>query len=96
LLQFPDGDGPQVLLKSKATENILTTHLASLEKIEGMTREAFVMKQMEQFQKLNQPQEGETEAEKNKRESTSGLFHPERFIKNKLYHETSLDVLTNA
>ena len=61
-----------------------------------MDRDAFIMKQMEMFEKQNTPPQGETDAEKNKRESTAGLFHPERFIKNKLYHETSVDVLTDS
>jgi hypothetical protein len=52
---------------------------------------------MEHYEALNKPPNPEeTETEKNKRESTQMLFNPERFIKNKLFRETSPDVLTNA
>jgi hypothetical protein len=41
---------------------------------------------MEHYEALNKPPNPEeTEAEKNKRESTQMLFNPERFIKNKLF-----------
>ena len=81
-------NGPQGLFicAEENFVNLLSNHLSGLQKIEGISQDAFITKALNNEKEFAYTAEDDDDTKRNKKDTLKMIYSPDRFIMPKMYY----------